>query len=772
MADDRETDDRVTDALEWFKLVATEVEVGQRTREKEDLQFQVPELQWTEEVKTQRGAHLISGMAIPARPMLSIPKLDQPIQLVLNQERAAHLGVQVHPLNEEANDDTAEVIQGLYRQIEVDSRANLARSWAFERAVKCGRGCYRVLKEYDPNGGHPSDQRIVIKRILEQGRAYFDPFAQEPDWSDGERAMLVDDLPWRTYKRKYPKSTLATLDDSELTALGSEHAQWVTGDSPESRTIRVAEWFTVEYQDEPQKWTDKDGKEQARANPKRVVKWCVINAVEVLDEGEWEGQYIPLIPVIGRELIPFDGQRRWVGIISNNKDAQRLFNYAASGSVEQSALETKASHAIDPEAIEGFEEWWKQKNTRNFPYLPYKRMKGGRDLGEPVLIQADMSKMQVNMMLLQQAGDFLHAGTGAFEPTLGQQSPNVRTKGATLALQQQHDQGNSNWLDNLAEISLTLEAKIVLDLLPYVYDRPGRIARILDTEDNPQTVMLNQQFVPHPQTKRPTAVPQGVGVGGPQQGQAKHYDLTKGRYGVSVTVGKAYHSRVEQGADELGQLFQAEPQLFSMLGDIYLKFRDFPGHLEASERIKKMLPPQLQDKNDPQAAAQQAEQMQGQIKQLTGQLQQAVEYVKTEQAKYQAQLAIAKVKESATLQGKVMDNATKVLVARISAAKEAANAARENQEEAIALNQQLAADSYESDRGRAHEVAMAEQAHAQAMSQAQQAHDQASMQAEQGAGLDAGLAEQGQQHALEQGDQAGQQAMDQMAAAPQPEAGA
>jgi hypothetical protein len=80
---------------------------------------------------------------------------------------------------------------------------------------------------------------------------------------------------------------------------------------------------------------------------------------------------------VGRELIPFDKGKRMVGLIGPNKDAQRLFNYAASASVEMAALETKASHAVDPEAIEGYEGWWNQKNVRNFPYLPYRRFAAG-----------------------------------------------------------------------------------------------------------------------------------------------------------------------------------------------------------------------------------------------------------------------------------------------------------------------------------------------------------------------------------------------------------
>src|SRR5687767_12509805 len=83
----------------------------QRQREIEDLKFQVPELQWPEDVAKARKGEVIGGIAVPARPMMSIPKLDQPVQIQLNQERNAHLGVQVHPVSKDADDDTATVFQ-------------------------------------------------------------------------------------------------------------------------------------------------------------------------------------------------------------------------------------------------------------------------------------------------------------------------------------------------------------------------------------------------------------------------------------------------------------------------------------------------------------------------------------------------------------------------------------------------------------------------------------------------------------------------------------
>ena len=753
-------DDIVPEALARFDLCVT-AEEKQRARELAALQFQVPELQWPDDIRSARKAQTVGGVALAGRPMLAIPKLDQPIQLVLNQERAAHLGIEVHPISEAATDETATILQGLYRAIEVDSRAGLARSWAFERMVKAGRGAYRILKAYDETSDHPSDQKIVIARIYEQGAVYFDPASTEPDGSDAEYAFVVEDVPLKRYRRRYPTSTLTSYTDEDFVALGNERPGWITGEK-DAIAIRVCEYFYLAYETDEVTW--EGGR---RTKERRIVHWCTLNAVEELAREVWDGRYIPLVR-LARQLVPFDGDQRCVGIIEPNKDAQRLFNYAASASVEMAALETKASHALDPRQIEGYEAWWNQKNTRNFPYLPLRRFVDGQDLGPPVPIQADMSKMQVNALLLSQAGDFINAGTATFEPSLGDTTPNVRTKGGTLALQSQSAQATGHWIQILADIGMTHEARIVLDLIPFVYDRPGRITRILDTEDNTKQVMLNAPFVRQGQRPVPAPLgalgprpvggpPPGLGMGapppsGPPPGwpspgagpgalagapasmppggptgapprpgapaapAVEHYDLKKGRYGVTVSVGKAYSSRVEQGQDALATLFAAQPQLFSILGDIYLKFADFPGHNVAAERVKKMLPPPLQDQDEQSQAhtQQQLAAAQAQIQQLTQALQ-ALEpekmaaqvQIATTQAKTQADTQQVQLKSAADVEIARMNNATKVLVARITAAKEASNAAKEDAEERLALAADLAHDAEQQGLDRRHEVAMA-----------------------------------------------------------------
>ena len=723
-------------ALDRFK-VGSDADSDQRTREVDALRFQVPEFCWPTEVKDQRKPQLIGGVSIPQRPMLSIPSLDHPIQLVLNAEKAAHLGVSIHPLSDDAEEETAEVLQGLYRRIEVQSRASLARSWAFERAVKAGRGYYRVITEPDPDSDDPYDQKITIKRILQQGSVVLDPFAQEADCSDGEWAFVVNDMPFDTYKRRYPKSAMAAYSEEELSAVGISTPSWVSGDEGASRAVRVAEYYRLEYttsrkvllddgseSDEdaiPEGRTPREGRDaRQRVERTPTLYWSTINAVEELEpKQEMDGRYIPVIPVIGRELIPFGQERRYVGMIEPNKDAVRLLNYSASSAVEMSSLETKAPYMMVEGQEEGHEQEWQLSNVRNFPYLRYSPVSlNGQPAPPPQRTQVDASRLGPSMLLLQQAREFIHEGTGAYESALGQQTPAAKSGKAILALQNQHDSGSSHFIDNLAEISLTYEAKVILDLIPHIYDRPGRIARILDLEDEPQTVMLNAPFRRDPQTQRPIpapgppSMPPGgpMGMGGPPMGPGgppmlpdaallpsggssmgpgglpmapggppmppgappmppgappmgllppppsgrpvELYDLRKGRYGITVSIGRSYKSRREEGADEMGQLFQANPSLFPILGDIYLKFRDFPGHLEAAERVKKMLPPPLQDQDegpDPQMLQQQVQESGQMVEELTKALDEKTQLLAADAQKLQAQTAQTQMDNQAKL---------------------------------------------------------------------------------------------------------------------------
>ena len=688
----------IQDAIDWLAFT-DEVYKQQRKREDEDLAFQLAEGAWPQEVINQRGAVAAAGKmpALPGRPNLSVASIDEPIALVSAEERKANLAVKIDALSEDASDETSQILQGIYRTIERESRAQNVRSWAYQRALWAGWGVYRVSKKFDPNGGHPFDQRLVLERIVYQGNVFLDPFARQPDWSDMKRAMVIDDMPWVDYKRKYPKSKITRGGVDGLGSLAGEYPEWVKfgeGDD-DTCSVRIAEDWRVEITETRYVLLDDgsvapeddipDGREAVTGDAARdavqetrTVYHRVINCQEELEaEQEWDGQYIPLIPTIGREMQPVKGKRLWLGMVTNAKDAIRLTNYSASGAIEMAALEPRAPFEVDPLQIEGFEDFWNSLNVRNWPYLPHHSIVRGQLMPPPQRVQADVGRMGPSMQLLSMGRQFVQAATAIYPPALGENTPAHRSGRAITALQDQSLQANTPYLDNLANVSMQYEAIVVLDLIPHVYDRPGRIARIQDAQGRSRSVVLNAPFIPHPVTGKPVMLPNDS----PQDQQttrsfvddpnhpAKNYDLSKGRYGVSVTVGKSEPSRNAEGSDSLSALMQAEPTLVPLLGPEWAKFQDFPGSDVVADLLTKYRdhmmpwlapPPAGPPPPDPQM-------LQQQIQQLQGQLQAATQALQTKQVEQQGKLQITQVQEQAETQRAREANETKMAVAAISA---------------------------------------------------------------------------------------------------------
>jgi hypothetical protein len=625
---------------------ARDADHAQREREREDLRFQIPENQWDDTAKAQRRGGEVGGVVTPPRPMLSVSLLHQPMQLVQNQAAAAKLGVNVHPVSEKADDDLADVKQGLYRRIERDSNAEQARLWALDRAKQCGRGWYRVNTQWDEDGDDPFDQEIVIERILYQDSVYMDPSAQKPDCSDAEFAFVVTWLRREAFLRRFPMADPDLHGNDEFS---DTEPDWVKDEDGE-KAFLVAEFFYKEHEYEE---LEQNGRK--RTMDRVTVKLCHVSGFQVLEEETWNGHHIPLIKVIGRELQPFDGERRWEGMVRPARDGQKLFNFALSTLVERMAMEPKTPFIGAEGQFEGHEVEWQQANIRNFPYLEYRtKTLDGQPIPPPQRAQIDQSGTSLALTAVQEGKSLVQSATAIYDPSLGEASKRKESGRAILALQSQADAGTSHYLQNMAMISMPYESKVVLDLMPAIYDRPGRVTYVLGGEDETEAVMLGVPFVRDPQTGRPTQAQPG------QRG-AKLYDLTQGKYSISVSIGKSFQTRLEQGAADMGEILSARPEMLPMIGDLYFRFRDFPGAKEIAERLKKIFDKQFPGLSDKEGEAPTPEQAQAKVQALEqqmqlmqAQLQAAIKQLETDQAKQQAMLQKAQ-----------MDSETKIAVAQI-----------------------------------------------------------------------------------------------------------
>lgn len=659
-------DKRLTDALERFRLV-NDAEAEQRAHEDADLKFVDLDEQWPEAIKAQRDGNnqaAIQGQQpTPARPCLTFNKIRPSISQVTNQQRNARLALNFSPKRDGASQDIAEAFEDIARGIQTESRAHLARNWAYDRAVKGGRGYYRILTEYavdNPNDADDADDLdIVYKRILNQSSVYFDPFSQEPDWSDAEWCLLTEDMPYSRYKRQFGESKLAeAADDKELVGLCDDQPEWVGGEDEASRTVRVAEYWYVEY--EKRQIPSKIEKAGTRTVYDRKVKWCKINAVEILEQADWPGRYIPIIPVIGEES-NINGKRTYQGLVRPAKDAQRSYNYMRSAEVETIGLAPRAPFIIEEGQIEGYEGMWQQANTRNFPYLVYKRSNLAGEQAAPPQRNSVEPPIQAIAMAVREADGDIKGTLGIFDPSLGNLSSGERSGKAILALQKQAETGTSGFLDNLANMSMVYEGKILRDLIPKVYTRPGRLVATVGADEERGAILIGQPFV----MKDGEPIPAQPGQPG-----ARVIDLTRGEYTVTATVGKSFTTRREEGASAMGELAAAAPQLLPLFADLYVGNLDFPGARAIADRLKKVLPPQVQDQqgqDDPNALRSQLQQLTQLFEVATKELEAKTRIIETDTVKAQADLAKTELEQAAKIKIAEIQSQTQFGVAEIKA---------------------------------------------------------------------------------------------------------
>jgi hypothetical protein len=704
--------------LKRYKLAA-QARANQARRENEDLQFQDPEKQWDEGAKRERLGFAVAGVPTPPRPCLSVSKVLQPINQILNQERAAHLGINIHPRSTDADKDTAEIIQGLYRSIETPHgkpNAQIARSWAFDRAVKCGLGWYRVGSEYDEASDDKNDQIIRIMRIYDQSTVYMDPLTVEPDYSDARWGFITAWVGIEEFEREWPDAEVTNSEGELALSEGLKTVpDWIRADG-ESKSLLVAEHWYYEY----------EGK-----NKKKRLYYCKMNGLEFLEgpPEPWDGDYIPLIPVIGQELQPFDGEKRYFGVIRPARDPQRMYNYAASAAVEKVALEPKAPWQADPKVIEGFESFYQQSNTRNLAVLPFHADiagPGGNPLPPPQRVQVQQEAVGPAMALMQEANDWIQSTTAQFNPSLGRDEPRRQSGKAITALQGQGEQANSNFLYNLGDISLNREAQVVLNMMLYKYDRPGRIVQIMDAEDKTEAIMLNQEYFVHPTTEMPTEVPEQY-AGSPhvqlqngQTAEVQKFDLKQGVYAASVSIGKSFQTKSQEAFARLSEIIQAMPNLAPLLLPTLLQNDEFAGSRELADIMMKARDAQFPflsktgqgEQASPEQLQAQNQQLQQQLQQAHQQLQQAGMMIHTKQVEQQGRLQETQMKTASQ--------------ERIATAKNANDLVLERMDEMTQLLKQVLQSRSEAAQGK-HEAiqSLMDQGHEAAMGAAQSAHDQA-----------------------------------------------
>lgn len=623
----------IKDALERFRASQAASSVN-REKAVQDIRFARLGIQWPDAIARQRQQE--------GRPVLTINRLPAFIRQVVNDARQNSPAIQVVPVDSGADPDTAQVISGLIRAIERGSNAAVAYDTALEHAVSCGFGFFRICTDYASPDSF--DQEARIERIANPLSVHWDTNSTEFDASDWGFAFVSDMLLESEFRRLYPKAKAISWEAGR----GDDWTDWFGEEK-----VRVAEyWERTETKRKLLLLSDGTAvredqlTDQIKAalmlsgitpvREREAQDWKVtrrvINGAEVLEETDWPGSLIPICPVWGEEVV-IDGLRHFRSLVRDATDPQRMFNFWRSASTELVALAPRAPWLVPEGGIPLGEEGekWRTANTRSHPYLLYRPGAGAMPQRQPFAgVPAGAIQEALN------AADDMKAITGIYDASLGARS-NETSGRAIMARQREGDVGTFHFLDNLSR-AIQYAGRILVEIIPSLYSAQQAV-RILGDDQKPKVVKLTQE----------------AGGGGAQpNGQPRLYNLSVGRYDVSVKTGPSYTTQREATRDALTQLAQAAPQMAPVMADIIVKLMDFPDAEGVSRRLHALLPPQVlaaekaaedgEGSGMPPEVAAQLQQAQMQMQQMQAQMQQMAAELQSKQAEAQVKGAEIQVK--------------------------------------------------------------------------------------------------------------------------------
>jgi len=584
----------------------------------DDVRFARLGEQWPEQIRKQRDQD--------KRPCLTINRLPAFIRQVTNEARQNSPSIKFHPVGDGADQATAKILDGIARNIEYSSNADVAYDNALENAVTGGFGYFRIVTDYASDDTF--DQDILIEPIKNPLTVYANDVAQGSDSADWDECFVTELIPKDEFEKRWPDA-----ESSSIEADSHDSRNWFTDEF-----VRVAEWWKREdvpatlvrlsngnvmlesdYMS-PERKAFFDALQitvvDTRPTVTKKVTQRIITGCQILETNPWPGRYIPIVPVYGDEVI-VDGERHTLSMIRFAKDPQQMLNFWRTASTELVALAPKAPWIGAVGQFNTDAKKWANANTANHQYIQYDAVDvDGTPIGPPQR-QPFAGPPAGALQEAMNASDDMKSIMGLYDASLGAMS-NETSGRAILARQREGDVSTFNFTDNLAR-AIRHAGRILCDLIPKVYSAP-RILRVIHEDGSNEMVAVNgAQLPPEMQAK---AVQESQDANQAElQAVGRVYSLTTGKYDVTCEVGPSYNTKREEAANQMIEFIRSVPGAGQVMGDLLAKNLDWPGAEQIAERLKKTLPPQLQGQNpEVQAAQAQMQQMQAIIGQLQAQL--------------------------------------------------------------------------------------------------------------------------------------------------------
>ena len=524
-------------------------------------------------------------------PCLVINSVPQFIAQLVGDWRENKRGIKILPI--EANDkDKADIRADLIRSIEYQSRADRVYANAFESAVQCGDGAFRVAVEYARNDVF--DQDLFVRPIDDALSVVWDRLSIDPTGRDARHCFVDDLIPTKDFEKKWPNAKPSELSQRVYTQMVGR--RWIEPDG-----VRITEYwrmierdrFLVLFEDGSVRFVNNDldelvakhgNPQKSRLAPCSYAQMHLCTGFDILS-GPYEYQLtrLPVIRLTGR-VVNIAGQRVRYGLVRFMKDSVRLRNFWRSVAAEQLGYAPKAQWIAPQSAVEGIEDQFRKAHLSRDPLLVYNddAIVPPERLAPPPMQTALHNEAEINVQDMKDV-------TGIHDASLGIKS-NETSGRAINARQREGDVASITYYDNGNDA--VLEAGDVINqLISQIYDGT-RIVRVVGEDEKIKFLRINDPNDPNSP------------------------DFSVGKYDVALSTGASYTTRRVEAAQAMMDAVQVWPQLLQVAGDLVAKAQDWPGADDLAERLKKTVPQQFLDPDEREGPDPEVQQLQMGIQML------------------------------------------------------------------------------------------------------------------------------------------------------------
>jgi hypothetical protein len=499
------------------------------------------------------------------RPCISLDEINQYLNQYINNLRQNKRAVQVMAKGNGANDEDAKKRSALIKGIEERSNAQLAYINAGQSAAERSYGFAVIRTDY--KDFESFDQEILIKPVLNPDTVLLNPNYKQPDASDVSDGFLLDLIPRKSFKEKYPKAEITDFQGEVMNAPG-------TGDWIKEKWVQIGEYWKIEYDVKTllmvetesgitvlmkDLWVEqgKPGtvKRDRRVEIPRVVQYLT-NGLEILDEVPWAGTRVPIVSCFGKELWLTEGgraMRKLVSMVRLARDPQMLFAFLATQECEEAGMVPKVPFVGAKGQFESDKDAWEEINKVPHAYVQYDIVldNGTQQPLPPPQRPQWIPNFQAYELAKDSARRSIQSAMGTTPQTTASQRANDKSGIAIERLQTMEAIGSFHFTDNYDRFLHNVGWQ-VNELITPILDTQREQA--ITKGDGTRTTMHLVGKTSHP-----------IGEDGAYEVQGlpeDHLHTGKGEFDVTISTGPDYQSEREQQSafvDTLLENLQALP---------------------------------------------------------------------------------------------------------------------------------------------------------------------------------------------------------------------